>query len=233
MIDTIVLTLNSETYHITNPEKFSPSAQWIMHPGAWAFGIQSKQNPTKKKRARGIYKPKLTLSPRMGADRNQDVLLRVELSLPKLFFGNNIQELQYKHFRPCTQKLIETLNQMGVDITHDALVNAPVSAVHYSKKIPLTDGRTPHYFINKIKQANVKLSLDTNQIQYRNDGHSYRWHCKSYELIFYDKMRDFQKDLSLHGRHPLPPLEKKSPCHRVRQSLGDGVRLCRPRQRLF
>jgi len=35
--------------------------------------------------------------------------------------------------------------------------------------------------------------LDTNQTDYRNHGHSYKWHCNSYEIIFYDKMYDLQK----------------------------------------
>ena len=92
---------------------------------------------------------------------------------------------------------------MGVEISYEALVRAPVSAIHYSKNIPLTSGHTPHYFINKIKQSNVSLSLDTNQIQYRNDGHSYRWHCKSYEVIFYDKIRDLKKNLA-NPKKPRP-----------------------------
>jgi hypothetical protein len=194
MIDTIVLTLNSAQYRITNPEQFSPSAHWVMMPGAWANRLISKQNPSYKERAREIYKLRLSLSARLGPNNTQDVFLRIELSLPKLFFGNNVQELQYKDFRPCTHKLAEILAGMGVETTDDALANAPVSAIHYSKNIPLTSGYTPHYFINKIRQANVRLSLDTNQTHYRNDGHSYRWHCKSYEVIFYDKMRDLYKE---------------------------------------
>jgi len=71
MIDTIVLTLNSAQYRITNPEKFSPSAAWVMMPGAWArlrqgyagqaHRLISKQNLSYKERAREIYKPRLSL----------------------------------------------------------------------------------------------------------------------------------------------------------------------------
>jgi len=68
-----------------------------------------------------------------------------------------------------------------------------VAAIHYSKNIALTDGSTPYHYINKIKDANIKLSLDTNQTDYRNEGHSYRWHCNSYEVVFYDKIRDLEK----------------------------------------
>ena len=45
----------------------------------------------------------------------------------------------------------------------------------------------------KIKEANIKLLLDTNQTDYRNEGHSYKWHCNSYEVVFYDKIKDLEK----------------------------------------
>lgn len=221
MIDTVILTLNSDTYHITHPEKFSPCAQWALEPGAWRPKLQSKQNPTPKEYARGIYKPRLTLSARSTPCNKRDVSLRIELSLPKLFFGNNIQELQYKDFHPCTQKLQEALQLMGIAVSYDALANAPVSAIHYSKNIPLTDGTTPHYLITQIKQANVKLSLDTNQTEYRNDGHSYRWHCKSYELIFYDKIRDYQKDRTPQSGPLFPLLGKSSRRQPVLRSFNE------------
>ena len=85
------------------------------------------------------------------------------------------------------------LKQMGVVTTAAAIASAPVCTIHYSKNIPLTDGATPRFFINKLKEANIKLSLDTNQTDYRNEGHSYRWHCNSYEVIFYDKIKDLEK----------------------------------------
>ena len=220
MIDTIILTLNSDAYRITHPERFSPCAQWVLEPGAWRPKLQSKQNPTPKQYVKGIYLPRLTLSARSTPYNKRDVSLRIELSLPKLFFGNNIQELQYKDFHPCTQKLQEALQLMGIAVTHDALANAPVSAIHYSKNIPLTDGTTPHYLITQIKQANVKLSLDTNQTEYRNDGHSYRWHCKSYEVIFYDKIRDYQKDRTPQSRPTLSPLRKKYEIFRMEVRLN-------------
>lgn len=82
---------------------------------------------------------------------------------------------------------------MGVITTLESLQEAPVSAVHYSKNICLTDGSTPHYYINKIKEANIQVSLDTNQMDYRNEGHSYKWHANSYEVAFYDKIRALEK----------------------------------------
>src|SRR3989339_15194 len=191
MIDTIVLTLSKDMYQITHPEMFTPSAHWIMLNKPIA-GIISKQNPTKKELKAGIYKPHLTISHRFNAALVYEPMLKIELSLPKLLFGNNFNELQYKDFDAVANKLMTVLQDMDVIISLDALIYAPVSTVHYAKNIPFTDGSIPFHYINKIKESNVKLSLDVNQTDYRNDGHCYKWHCNSYEVVFYDKLKDLQ-----------------------------------------
>ena len=117
----------------------------------------------------------------------------MELSLPKLLFGNNFQELQHKDFALITQKLAATLESMGVKIDEDTLAHAPVAAIHYAKNIVLKDGSTPYHYIQKIKESNISLTLDTNKADYRNDGLSYKWHCNSYEVVFYDKIKELEK----------------------------------------
>ena len=159
----------------------------------YSHTIQAKQNPTRKELLKGECKPRLTLQKRINAQGLFDLMLKVELSLPKLLFGNNVDELCYKDFPAIIKKLGAVLQEMGIETTAEALENAPLSSVHYAKNIPLTDGSTPYHFINKIKEANIKISLDTNQTDYRNDGHSYKWHCNSYEVVFYDKILDLEK----------------------------------------
>lgn len=108
-------------------------------------------------------------------------------------FGNNFDELRLKDFPAVSNKLLATLQTMGIATTAAALAKAPVTTIHYSKNIALTDGSTPHFFISKIKESNITFSLDVNQTDYRNDGHSFKWHCNSYEVVFYDKIHDLMK----------------------------------------
>ncbi|MDR3646632.1 MAG: hypothetical protein P4L22_03765 [Candidatus Babeliales bacterium] len=192
MIDTIVLTLTKDMYHVSEPDKFKPSAAWVNNPTAKIRSMVSKQNSTKKELLAGIYKPHLTIAHRIN-NLGSQVMLKIELSLPKLIFGNNFDELQYKDFKSIITKLVNALKDMGVTVTADTLCKASVSAIHYSKNIPFTDGSIPYSYINKIKEANIQLSLDVNQTDYRNDGHSYKWHCNRYEVVFYDKIRDLEK----------------------------------------
>jgi hypothetical protein len=189
------MTLSKNMYSILDPDRFEPSAKWVLNDNMSLGGrgyTPSKQNPTPQELKNGIYKPRLTLTNRINHTGRREATLRVELSLPKLLFGNNFDELQDSDFPTIIEALRQKLKEMGVIVFTHLLTNAPVSAVHYSKNIPLTDGTTPNYYINKIKEANVKLSLDVNQTDYRNDGHSFKWHCNSYEVAFYDKIKDLE-----------------------------------------
>ncbi|HEX4068537.1 MAG TPA: hypothetical protein VHX42_00405 [Candidatus Babeliales bacterium] len=191
MIDTIILTLTDDSFEIIDPDLFTPSACWITNNHTLR-GIISKQNPTKKELAAGCYKPRLSLFRQPSAFSTPKTLLKIELSLPKLLFGNNFQELTQKQFPDLIQKLCTVLHAMGIATDHETLAHAPISTIHFSKNIPLTDGSIPYHCISKIEQANIKLSLDINQTDYRNKGHSYKWHSNSYELVFYDKIRDLE-----------------------------------------
>lgn len=193
MIDTVVITLTREMFSISQPEKFYPSAIWMSDNKNYYSSIYSRQNPTKTELKLGIYKPRLTISNKISGISGYVITLRIELSLPKLFFGNNFAELRLKDFLPLTEKIVKVLSEMGVVTTVDILSNAQLSMVHYSKNIKLTDGSIPYHYIQKIKEANVKLSLDVNQTDYRNEGHSYKWHSNSYEVVFYDKIKDLEK----------------------------------------
>jgi len=194
MLDTIVLLLHKDTFQITEPDKFAPSARWaFQNTLGESRGVLSKQNPKKKELLAGVYKPRLTLSHRYKPQGEKEITLRVEVSLPKLLFGNNFNELKSKDFSAVTKKLAASLKEMGIEIAQKDLAQADVLTVHYSKNIALKDGSTPYHFINKIKEANISLSLDVNQTDYRNEGHSYRWHCNAYEVVFYDKIKDLEK----------------------------------------
>ncbi len=194
MIDTIVLTLTLDMFSITQPEKFEPHAYWVQsEKQSTPMGLKSKQNPTRKELAMGYYKPRLTLLRVSRPLQGYKTLLKIEVSLPKLLFGNNFEELTRKDFAAVINKLTTLLKSMGVETTVEQLAQADVSAIHYAKNIPLTDGSTPYHYINKIKEANIKLSLDVNQTDYRNEGHSFKWHCNSYEVVFYDKIHDLEK----------------------------------------
>ena len=82
---------------------------------------------------------------------------------------------------------------MGVVISSKALKEAPVSSVHYSKNIALTDYSTPRGILEKVSKINLSKTLDLNKTDYRNEGHCLKFHANSHELALYDKMKDLEK----------------------------------------
>lgn len=198
MIDTIVLTLKSGMFIILDHDKFSPSTKGLYDPtGYYRLGSRSnitcKQNPTHNELKNGIYKPRLTVTKRINRNGNFEIPLKIEFSIPKLLYGNNFDEVTDTDFPAIIQKLKIILKEMGVYLFEKNLVNAPVSAVHYSKNIVLTDYTTPYTYISQLTKLNINKRLDTNRTDFRNEGHSFKFRANSFEIVFYDKIKDLQQ----------------------------------------
>ena len=199
MIDTIVLTLKSNMFAIFEPDFFSPSTRGLTDPTAGYYrlggrsNITCKQNPTPNELKNGIYKPRLTITKRINREGNFEMPLKIEFSIPKLLYGNNFDELTDADFAAIIQKLKVILKEMGVRVFERFLINAPVSSVHYSKNIALTDYTTPYTYLNQLTKLNINKRLDTNRTDFRNEGHSYKYRANSFEIAFYDKIRDLEK----------------------------------------
>ena len=187
MLDTIKIQLTSGMFWITDQTLFQKEKQ-----NASRGYFTLVQNPSKGEMSKGIYKPRLTMTNRFNITGKRGVTFDIELSAPKLLFHNNYDELRDEDISVFVEKLRLVLVKMGIKVFSQILLNAPISAKKKKKNIPLTDGTTPHYLIGKIKQANIPLALDVNQTDYRNDGHSYKWHSNSYEVAFYDKLKDLE-----------------------------------------
>jgi len=199
MIDTIVLTLKTGMYTIFEPDNFSPSTRGLTDPTAGYYrlggrsNITCKQNPTPNELKRGIYKPRLTVTKRINRNGNFEIPLKIEFSIPKLLYGNNFDELTDKDFPAVIKKLKAVLKEMGVYLFEKNLINALVSSVHYSKNIALTDYTTPYTYLEQLTKLNINKRLDTNRTDFRNEGHSFKYRANSFEIVFYDKIRDLEK----------------------------------------
>lgn len=196
MLDTITLTLNQPDFEVLEMDRFSPSATGLFASPYYSLGgrgyMDCRQNPTKTEFERGNYKPRLTLTKRKGR-YGYIITLRIEFSAPKLLFGNNFDELADADFARILEILHGKLAQMGIRVTKTALKAAPVASVHYSKNIPLGDLTTCTMVLSELAKLDLTKRLDCNKTDYRNEGHAIRCHANSYEVVFYDKIRDMQQ----------------------------------------
>ncbi|MCL4386307.1 MAG: hypothetical protein M1326_08360 [Cyanobacteria bacterium] len=196
MIDTIVLTIPRDKYIILDHNKFSPSTKGFFESPYYTLGSKSnfscKQNPNKEDLINGIYKPRLTITKRISKGLI-DIPLKIELSLPKLLFGNNFDELSDTYFDEIIVKLRSTLEEMAIIIKDIDLIEASVSSVHYSKNIALTDYSTCSMVINELNKINLTKRLDIDKTSYRNEGQVIHYHCNSFEIAIYDKIKDLSQ----------------------------------------
>lgn len=193
MIDTVVLTMPNRQFTIMNHNAFSPSTKGLFKAPYYTMGGRSYfdcyQNPKKSEQG---YKPRLTARKRM-ARGGFPIELKVEFSVPKLLYGNNFDELKDTDFDLVIKTLQQRLKEMHVQVFSQFLEQAPVTTIHYSKNIVLTNGLTPSIILEEMKKLNLNMKLDVNETNYRNEGHVYKYRTNTYEVVLYDKLKDLKQ----------------------------------------
>jgi len=163
---------------------------------SWQLYSQTEQykkfvrNPSKAEKDTGKYFPRLT-----GYSRRfrQDANVRIEFSVPKLLFHNNLDELEDKHFPKVVEILQDRLKRMGVLVTKAVIETASVSSVHFSKNVELKNNYTASYLISEMNKVDLKKSFDFAKTRFMNDGQSLYAHTTSHQMVIYDKMADLKK----------------------------------------
>jgi len=196
MIDTIVLKLNEEQFEILDHNRFSPSSIGLYVSPYYKMGkkayFQCYQNPEKSDYKSGNYKPRLTLTKRVNKS-GFPINLKIEFSAPKLLFNNNFVELGDEDLKFILTKLRSKLLEMGVLISEHDLEYAEVTSIHYSKNIILEKHLTVRLIMTELSKMNLTKRLDLNITDFRNEGHALRLHANSFEIVFYDKIKDMQQ----------------------------------------
>jgi hypothetical protein len=190
MIDTVCLLVPKDKLTILE----------LSARGIPTWNLQSKtdqyekyvKNPSKRDLDSGVYFPRLT-----GYKRKsfvQEANVRIEFSVPKLLYQNNLDELEDKDFPRVIETLQDRLRIMGVIVSKATLQNASVSSVHFSKNILLKDGYTVNHLISEMNKVNLRKSFDFARARYINDGQSLYAHTTAHQLVIYDKVADMGKD---------------------------------------
>lgn len=190
MIDTVCLLIPRDKTTMVDANKHEVPA-WNLHSKTDQYDKYVK-NPSKKNLDSGFYFPRLT-----GYKRKsfvQDTNIRIEFSVPKLLFENNLDELAEKDFQRVIETLHARLMRMGVIVPKSILEKASVSSVHFSKNIKLEDGYTSSHLISEMNKVDLRKIFDFARSRYINDGQSLYAHTTAHQLVIYDKIADMAKD---------------------------------------
>ncbi len=192
MIDTVVIMLDKGHYFITDPQRFSPAL--MVRDEENIPYTKHVNNPTKRQKE-DVYYPRLTLHYRSYGKKFEQPLA-IEFSVPKLLYGNNLDELEDSDFKTIVSTLKRRCDEMGVKIWVGSLDNAHVSTIHFGKNIELKDGYTSTLAIQEIAKLHGSTQQDHNKADFRNEGHAYQIYTKNRSIVLYDKMADINKPVS-------------------------------------
>jgi hypothetical protein len=149
-------------------------------------------NPTATDKKEGVYRPRMTLMKRMTRN-GSDIPLKIEFSVAKMLYGNNVDEVEEKDFEDVVTALGKAMFEMGVSVTRKDIREAKVSAFHPSKNIELHSGYTSGFVITELHKIDVSKKMDLNRDSFRNSGHSLQFYTNSHSLVVYDKIQDLKK----------------------------------------
>jgi hypothetical protein len=197
VLDTVVLTLMASDFSITNPAAFGPARTFSDGGG------QRIQNATREEKRRNVTKPSLTWTKRPFGLSSET--LRIEVSIPKMFLGSNLLEVEESDLPAVVEKLSQVLTEMGVAASPEVLLAAMVSKVHYSKNILLPAGMTVSSALGTLRRGLTSARRDVRQTEWENEGEGFRRHARHREVLFYDKLSEMAKARS-RLRRSLNPL---------------------------
>jgi hypothetical protein len=189
MIDTICLLIPKDKVVMLD----------LTNQGVSGWDLQSRtneydrfvKNPSKRDLESGKYYPRLT-----GYKRKyrQEANIRIEFSVPKLLFMNNLEELEETDFDEVVNVLQSRLRDMGMVASEYLLKNCSVSAVHFGKNIKLNDGHTVSQIISEMNKIDLRKSFDFARARFINNGESLYAHTTAHQFVVYDKIADLKKD---------------------------------------
>lgn len=186
MLDTVILKIPLENCAFVDYGKFGTTKEKMRNCNAQFF--KWINNPTAEDKAKGIYKPRLTIT-----KRGRIFDLKIEFSAPKLLFDNNLEELEEADFDKVVMRLKQRLEEMGIRIFTHLIIKATISCFHPSKNITLNQGYTATLAIKELAKTNVNKKFDLTEKTFMNGGQSLQLYTNSNSFVIYDKITDLGK----------------------------------------
>jgi len=192
MIDTVILKIPNE--HLSGYFDQHFGGRWILNSRNSNYE-KYIVNPNYSKSRIGVYTPRLTFFKRRVLSPTSLVsFLKIEFSVPKLLFGNNLEEVEDSDVYRIIELLREYLADLNISVDGKHLASASVAAAHFSKNIIITDGYTATGIIKELAKVNLNKKFDFNKTDFRNNGTSLQCYTAAHSLVFYDKIADLAQD---------------------------------------
>lgn len=183
MIDTVILNLQKRYMKKLNSEN------WDLNSSRAGYRKFTKNPTNEQKKDIKKYYPRLT-----GIKRGySESMIKIEFSVPKLIFLNNLDELENNDFKKVIDILHKRLIEMNVFIEKKILETSIISKVDFGKNLILKEYSSNH-IISQLEKINLNKQMDLTKTRFMNSGESLQGYAISNSFVFYDKIADLNKD---------------------------------------
>jgi hypothetical protein len=162
--------------------------------GVFTATIHPRYTP-KLYKLEGTYVPRLQYIERPATQLHIKTFeLNIELSLTKLYFGNNFSELTDHLFSAVVNVLSKELQTIyKISISPAEIEQAVIGRIDYSKNTIFTDRTPVSTIINTIKMADISKVYDLQDTNHKNGGQTYHIHTNTIDVVMYDKVADLRQ----------------------------------------
>lgn len=152
--DTIRLRINADDFEIIEDKFDSPVNSILTYFGRGK--ATAYQGMSAEDKRLNYYKPRLLLINGPGHG-GRNIHLLIDVSLPKLLYGNNLQEVCDQDFKPLVLKLRDVLLKMGIKIAPKTLSTCNSSQI--ASSLILSFPLSPPFANTKCSFGNISLAL--------------------------------------------------------------------------
>lgn len=140
------------------------------------------------------YVPKVEVFETLGEDRKSVVyILKAEFSVPKLLFGNSLQEAGEVHRDKIISALKNALLRIGVEIKDADVSGARLAAFHICKNISLPYEIRMQEALTELQRVDINKVVDITEKEAKNGGRWLHIYSGNVERVFYDKIADVMR----------------------------------------
>jgi hypothetical protein len=117
-------------------------------------------------------------------------LMIITFSVPKLLYGNSVQEVSDTDLVKAVSVLQLSLERAGIHIENKVLLDARVTAAHFCKNIFLPKDILLQDVLADLQRVDINKTVDVTTKETKNGGQILHIYSGVVERVFYDKVTD-------------------------------------------
>jgi hypothetical protein len=137
------------------------------------------------------YTPKVEVLETIDRENKKTIyILIITFSVPKLLYGNSLQEASENDFEKVVSKLQHVLSNAGIRVSSGSIKTARVEAAHFCKNVPLPKHIRLQDILSELQKVDISKAYDVTTKETKEGGRILHLYSGIREIVFYDKVVD-------------------------------------------